>query len=101
MGRERPILERDGQFLLLCVPDDFLYLRNEESLFTFDVIFLHIGAAQFNVHLCMPSLEPIVCEVLPGLYVVLVTVRPMQVHLFSVVRNCVSLPLRIPHAVPI
>ena len=87
-----PVLERHGQGTCLLVVGSFLHVGDKEALLALHVVLLGVGGGKLEVDGHAARLVAVVVEVLAGLDVVLVGVRPVEVDLLAVVRDGVLLP---------
>ncbi len=103
LRRERAELEGDGERAPhphplshrergARLPGDFFQARQEEALLAFDVVLLHVGGLEFEMHRdAVGGLPGVIGEVLAGLDVVLVVVRPVEIDFLAVVGDGVAL----------
>ena len=92
---QRPVLERDEHPARFRIPVDRLEPRQEEPLVALDVVLLHVRVLHREAHGDAVPGKGVVTKVLVGLDVVLVAVRPVQIHLLAVVGDGVALALRV------
>ena len=91
LSGQRAVLEGDDQLLALR-PRPSHPAGQEEALLALDVVLLHVGGLEFEVHGdAAGGLVGVVGEVLAGLDVVLVVVGPVEIDLFAVVGDGVAL----------
>lgn len=69
------------------------HARQKESFHTFDVVLLHVSVAELEMDCPAAVLVAVVDEVLAGLYVVLVTVSPVEMDFLAVVGDGVFVAL--------
>ncbi len=88
---QRAELERNRQLVSLLVPSQLIQARQEEALFTLDVVLLHIGGFQFKVHgHAFRRFPGVIGEILASLDVVLVMISPIDIDLLAVIGNGVA-----------
>ena len=94
---QRAVLEGDRDRPSVGVPRCLIDQRHEEPLVALHVVLLDVGVLEPEAHCHAVGGGPVVvAEVLGGLDVVLVAVRPVQVHLLAVVGDGVPLIPAVP-----